>query len=371
VKPHNILNKGCHIDMKHPMAHSANGQNFPIKTLYELRDAIVTPTVINRENKTFSGCVYDREGKLFRPTQRTSRNVMWKPADSDSIETTEVCEEIGGSCIYLGHFTGHYGHFLLETLSRFWIFDQDISYDKVVFQPFVLPVPKTSFSPAKVCFDCFSIKDDKVLIIKKRARFENLLVPTSLMTIYNKANEEQILIYKKIIEHCKRSKGFHKSSPSRIYLSRKNLGIRRMTYGQKFLRLVARSLREHSTISASKKRRIINEDEIEKLFVSFGFEAIYPEQIPFEEQVLMYSNADIISGFEGSAMHNSVFMKEGSLAITIRSLKSTDIRNQIICNSLSKVWSEFIDFNGKTIDELSGAGEFDTHYLRKKLEELI
>jgi capsular polysaccharide biosynthesis protein len=353
--------------------HSGNGQNVHIKTLYRLSDAIVTPTVINRESKTFTGCVYDRGGRLFRPAQRTNRNVEWSPADPDSIGTTEAFEEISGSCIYLGHYTNHYGHFILETLARFWVFEMGMSYDKVVFQPFVHPVPKASFSPAITCFECFSIKYDKLLVISKKSRFEHLLVPTMLVEINNEANEDQSLIYRKILEHCRHHRNRSKSNPSRIYLSRKKLGMPRIANTSKFARSIRKAWKSRKGLDRGivRKGHIVNEDEIEKLFISFGFAVIYPEQIPFEEQVLMCSKADVMAGFEGSAMHNSVFMKEGSLVITIESLRGTNTRNQMICNSLSRVRSEFIRFEGKIVDETLKVGEFDTHHLRRQLEKLV
>jgi hypothetical protein len=319
-----------------------------IKALYFLRDAIVTPTSINRIRNAFTGCVYDRRGNLFSASQRTSRNVRWKPADPDSIDPMEAFEEISGCCIYLGHYTTHYGHFLLETLSRFWVFDMNIKYDRLIFQPFVHSVPKiSSFSPAKICFECFNIQHGEILVIKKKSRFENLVVPTMLLRINNEASEEQALIYQKIIEYCRCYEYLCKLSPSRIYLSRKK--------------------------RRSKRCSIVNEDEVEKLFISLDFTVVYPEKISFEKQVTMYNRADIVSGFSGSAMHNSVFMREGSLVITIGTSRegSTPHRNQVICDSLSKVQSEFIRFEGKVVNRQFQVGEFDTHYLRRELGKLI
>jgi len=303
---------------------------------------------------------------------------------------------IGGCCIYLGHYTDVYGHFLLETLSRFWIFDMNISYDKLVFQPWIVLAPITSsFAPSKTCFECFSIKYDKVLVIDRELRFENLLVPTKLVEIYNEANEEQVLIYRKIVEHCRLHGCLLKSSPSRIYLSRKDLGMPRKAGLRNFARnyivmpkrvglrnfagFLWKTRRYWKSLNLGiifapnqAHRPIVNEDAIEKLFISFGFIVIYPEQTKFEEQVLMCSKADVMAGFSGSALHNSVFMKEGSLVITIGSLEeqSTNSRNQIICDSLSKVQSEFIRFKGRIVYERLGVREFDTHYLQRELEKL-
>ncbi|MBV7328054.1 glycosyltransferase family 61 protein [Chloroflexi bacterium TSY] len=135
--------------------------------------------------------------------------------------------------------------------------------------------------------------------------------------------------------------------PLRLYLSRKKLkGLR------------------HS---------IVNENEVEQLFRSFGFTVIYPERMSFEKQVVLYSKAEIIAGFGGSAMHNSVFMPKDSLVINLGNVKHpTDCNsNQRLCDSFTKVQSAFIRYEGKIIDQDSAVGEFDTQHLRREVECLL
>jgi capsular polysaccharide biosynthesis protein len=48
-----------------------------------------------------------------------------------------------------------------------------------------------------------------------------------------------------------------------------------------------------------------------------GFEAIMPETMSAEAQIAAISSADVLIGFSGSALHNSVFMHPGSTVIEI------------------------------------------------------
>jgi len=331
----------------------------PEKQLYYLENATITQTNINVENRTFTGCIYDQSGKIVTASQRTSRNVAWKPLDPNHLPNARVENEImDGHCIYLGHYTGHYGHFLLETLSRFWIFREKIKYDRVVFQPFIHTSPHPrSFSPARICFECFQLTPDQILIVNKQTMFKHLVVPTALVEINNQANEEQALIYRQIAEHCEQSlikngglfrkvfqPGLHKNSErSKLYLSRKKL---------------------------KSNHYMINEGEIEKLFTSFGFTIVYPENLTFQEQVVLYKNAEVLAGFSGSALHNSVFMKDNALVISLGDLRRPNGRhpNQIICDKLSGVRSVFIKFEGIVIDQKLKTGKFNTSYLRHQLE---
>ena len=59
--------------------------------------------------------------------------------------------------------------------------------------------------------------------------------------------------------------------------------------------------------SAQYKRTVINGPEICALFAAAGFEAIAPEQLPFEEQVRLFSGASHIAGPLGAAMANMIF----------------------------------------------------------------
>ena len=331
------------------------------KLLYHLENATVTPTCSNWNQKKFTGCVYDQAGRLVDASQRTKRRVTWTPVDPERIDVADVAEKIQGRCLYLGHYTCHYGHFLLDTLSRFWVMQAGIEYDKIIFQPFFHPSPnRRSFSPAQICFECFGIDRERVLMVDRRLRPEHLYVPTALFEINNMANEAQALIYRQIGDYCETTYGKRgaitralmtsmlrrRPRPLKLYLSRKQVhGFRPIT----------------------------NEDDVERVFASFGFKVIYPEQLSFEKQVLLYRRADVVAGFEGSAMHNSVFMNKGALAINIGSLRRPDQgnRNQQVCDSFSQVQSAFIRFEGKVVDKERELGAFDLQHLKDQLRYLL
>ena len=108
------------------------------------------------------------------------------------------------------------------------------------------------------------------------------------------------------------------------------------------------------------------------MFTSRGFKVVCPEKYGFIEQVLMYNHAEVVAGLRGSALHNSVFMNSGSTVITLGSIRgpSEEHRNQEACNSLSKVCSEFIPFQGKIYEE-PVRGEYDVNYLRERLSDIL
>lgn len=86
------------------------------------------------------------------------------------------------------------------------------------------------------------------------------------------------------------------------------------TYGRKKMIFLSRKKTSNS--------RLINSEEVEKIFLRYGFEVVYPEEMSFEEQVKMFYNADFIAGATGAAMSNLLFCQPDTKYICIVPKKS-------------------------------------------------
>jgi len=64
-------------------------------------------------------------------------------------------------------------------------------------------------------------------------------------------------------------------------------------------------------------RRLVNEDAIEHLMKTNGFEVLVPEEMGFDEQVQACSEAAVIVAAHGDAMANMVFASAGTLIIEL------------------------------------------------------
>jgi hypothetical protein len=73
------------------------------------------------------------------------------------------------------------------------------------------------------------------------------------------------------------------------------------------------------------KRKIINENHIIEFMKSRGFKIIYAEKLSFFEQVLLFSDAEIIVGLHGAGLVNMLFMAKGSYLVELR--RHGDARN--------------------------------------------
>lgn len=334
-----------------------------MQTIKTVRGAIATPTIANPTSKTFTGVIYDEFGRICRGAQRNScASNEWQPADADvlALGADAPINYVSGRSLYLGHYTGHYGHFLLETLARLWpLLGTSLraaGYDRVVFHPFLHKTPNIKqFSPARMSLAAFGIDAGRVLLIKQPLRFEHLDVPTPLLEINYRVDPVMAKTYELIAQFCMsapssrtgilpRLAGWPSSGSLNLYVSRRH----------------ARGFHP-----------MVNERAVERIFVDAGFKVLHPERWSFEQQVALFQRAEVVAGVEGSALHNSVFMRHGARVINIGTARepSGDILNQRLCDSLSGAVSSHVPFQGSVVRGHKAV--YDLDFLEQAVASLI
>lgn len=178
------------------------------------------------------------------------------------------------------------------------------------------------------------------------------------MEIGHWAHPSQGEVYRQIARCCSMqledAYNYERARTLRLYLSRRRYK-RYRTFGR------WRAYRPFS-----------NEDEVEELFASLGFEVIHPERLNFAQQVAMYKRAEVVAGYPGSELHNAVFMKPGALLLKVGSLRSRSVANpnQRLCDELGRVRAEFLHFEGEVVDWKNRLGQVDIDCLRSRVERL-
>jgi hypothetical protein len=74
-----------------------------------------------------------------------------------------------------------------------------------------------------------------------------------------------------------------------------------------------------SRYNASSRRVMLNERKLIKTLRSIGFDIVEPQKLSAEDQIRMFSSADIVVGPAGSGMFNAVFCHPGTRLIDIES----------------------------------------------------
>ena len=180
------------------------------------------------------------------------------------------------SAIYAGPLIRHYGHFLLEGLSRLWFAKErpDI--------PIVWACPETSGRQHVTDYTSWQAELLEILNISNPAifasvplRFKELIIPDAGFVIYSDFHPTQ----EAFLGACKRM-----VRPGlKLWLSRSALGD---------------------------KATNLMEPTIERRLAEAGWTIIHPEQLSISEQLAFLSAAERIAGDEGSAFHTLVLLED-------------------------------------------------------------
>ena len=287
-----------------------------IKTL---QDAIILP----------SGAIY-QSGKLVLEA-RNQKYCGVKTKHQNTLDVNFKYDKSPQTVVYLGQLTRHYGHFLLESLCRFWPFiykDDSLNYNcfkpyTFVFTPWVsghAPNP-SNFEPLRHIIGLFGIKLKDLNVLTKPKMFHSVIVAQPSCVINHAITQEHRLLCQSILS---RTHNDLKNYPPFVFVSR------------------------HKGTKIQQK--------IEDILVNdYKFFKINPTVQTFAQDIGVYSRARIIAGFEGTNVHNILFSPDrvSSIIFTWRGEKEGRYtKNQSECDRLCKANVFVIDTLKLTITEM-------------------
>lgn len=252
--------------------------------------------------RRFTGCLYDDSGSIVSLSQRPSALAAHRPADPPQLVVVGRQFQRTDHAVYLGRMFFHFGHFLIESLSRAWpLLVMGATFDNYYFHGWE-PVSEKEMLDreiVQVCFDAIGIPIDRVHLVPPTGDWiYNCTVPQQMFHVNDRCHRK----YLNIIEKISRTTTFNEKPSGWIGNNR--------VYFSRFYQQV----------------RAENENEVESIFVDHGFDIVYPEKLSFIEQVRIASNAQVIAGCDGSALHLSIFAR----GATIISIDHRSDRNQLI-----------------------------------------
>lgn len=194
----------------------------------------------------------------------------------------------------------NYAHWVSEQLPRFLLLEQFPEYDGLPILVNDGLYPQQLESLQLITGGRYPIQ---VLDRKKRYEVERLICP-SILSMYNKRR------YRPEEGATTADGAFH---PEAIHFLRERLLPQCRTQGPAKRRIWI-SRKQQLKVG---QRRLLNEHEIETLFLEHGFEAVYPESLSFLEQIELFSQAEMIVGPGGSALMNIVFAPAGAKTLIL------------------------------------------------------
>lgn len=198
--------------------------------------------------------------------------------------------QISTGIFFLGHYWQNYAHWLMEHLPRLRLLDKLPQYDGLPILINEGLFPQQMESLQALCGDRYPIQ---TLPRDQRFEVERLIYPSNLTASINmrfrlgaEPAPDDVSFHPEAISYLRQrlipDDKTDRPGTRRLWISR----IARRGYGQ---------------------RRMVNEAEIEALFLAKGFERILPETMSFRQQVETFADAAIIAGASGAGMINLLF----------------------------------------------------------------
>lgn len=192
---------------------------------------------------------------------------------------------LAGPHLFLGNAFGHFGHFLLEGLSRLWALRHFLDLPVVLYNA-------TLASWQMEILAALGLESDRLVLLDEPAIVERLIIPSAAYDLHVSCTARMGETWDAIAVAVGQHGDGTAQGPERIYLSR--------------------SLFPHN-------RRLNNEHEVEAVFAELGFSIIHPQTMPILDQIKMAAGADVVAGAAGSAMYLSAFQAVGARRIVLAS----------------------------------------------------
>lgn len=199
--------------------------------------------------------------------------------DHQSIEC--INEEV----IYIGALPLHWGHFLVDMVYRFWIFDDEKYSDFRI----VYCANNACFEGAQLEFiQMLGVDPKRLYRIDRPTRFHKIYIPEQGYMACDYYAQEYRNTFLRLVDNLPQ---LSLKPYEKIYLSRRHFK------------------------AALKKE--IGEKSIENNFADNGFKILYMEELSLAEQVFYVNNCKIVAALSGTLCHNILFADSGTTLIIL------------------------------------------------------
>jgi hypothetical protein len=264
-----------------------------------------------------SGAVYGPEGDLvsrilLRRKNGTVANFDVPRADPNNFDGAIHLTR----AVYLGWYFCHHGHFLIESLSRFWALRH--LYEPGMKLLFHVPEADRELGVSDThfrVFEAFSVRPEDIVLARDHYRVDLLIAPEQAATLDTSTHQVMNAVYERISESILGD--YAGPTPEKLYVSRARL--------------------PHF------KKKSVNEEETEAVFRQHGFEILHPEEMTLFDQIAAFRGATLIAGCPGSGIHATVFNKRHATVLALAKILGPYIpEHQFILNRLAGCESIFV-----------------------------
>jgi capsular polysaccharide biosynthesis protein len=203
-----------------------------------------------------------------------------------------------GKHLYAGVLMDHYGHFLTESLGRAWAIK---AYPDLPFVWQAHPKKKRLNNWQVEVLKIVGIDVDRLRLVNRATRLETIILPETGLWLGRYIHPGQI--------DALAAFAFRPPQRQRVWLSRTRL--------------------------PAAVGRVLDEDAIEDRLANLGWNIIHPQTLTVAEQLNAMADAELISGFVGSAFHTLILGKD--IRARVRLLDRTNIALPAVYELIAKM----------------------------------
>lgn len=268
-----------------------------------------------------SGAVHDAEGRLVPLSQRDWDGDKHAPvaADPHAVvrpEGPDGPDRLAGTWHYAGHWTRHFGHFLVETVPNLWPEPVVAGADRVAG----VVAHRSCYGPAPAApgrgdrtrrADLWPWQEELLelagygalpveIVRAQPRRVDRLRVAARPVLLKSRVGAEAVALWQRM------AAAVEPADERAVFLSR------------------ARFHADNADDDAKVRVEARWEQQMERLAVAAGFTVVHPETLSIREQVALLRGARVVAGSSGSALHLAVFAEPGTTVVEVGDRRTPD-----------------------------------------------
>lgn len=217
--------------------------------------------------------------------------------------------------VYCGYLIEHWGHFLIEAVTRLWYFmENDASIDKYVF--FIEEDSDRQITGNYREFLELLKIWDKLEIITKPTTYREVIVPELGIVCRQSYTPKLLKVFDAVAENVVPDPAWE--TPEKIFYSRSQF-----KKGKPFE---------------------FGFESIDNFFEKNGYTILYPEKVPLSRMIHYIRNSKVVASLSGSLPHNMLFANQGQKLEIIERLVIND-DNQTDVNRMRELDVTYVDAN--------------------------
>lgn len=290
-------------------------------------NAVILPQRIDNKISHGIGGVIDNNGSFIQLSGLNNQfGGLYDFDNNIQIVSETVC--------YCGYLIDHWGHFLLDVVSRLWYaLEHDVKVDSYVF----LVEENSSRKPTGNYFEFFRLLgiDKKIRIVNTPTRFTKVIIPEISFAKGKYYSDKYNQIFDQVIKSAiNNNSGI--DWPDKVYLSRNHFRGKTVESGLDF---------------------------IDHFFTKNGFEVVYPEEVSLSKMILLLQNADVCAAESGTLTHNFLFAQQGKAVIIVERQVTINVY-QCNVDIVRGLEATYVDANYEIYTTSSSYGPYFLGYTR-------